>query len=192
LLPQIIFNITNISLWPNLIYRFNPIMIAIFDPTVKSRCCILNIHEDGYSTLFPYLKGLLLGPSSPLKNNSLVSMENKNSHKAKAGLVAVLMSCNPHLLGKGTFIPHEIVFTQGIVWNSIEKVSTPVYHKWTMSHQCTNLYAIITSKDPNPWVIDQLFEKPPSTIDISLVYVLYFNQVAGPLHHSFTRFTKTF
>ena len=93
-------------------------MHTIVDSSVKSGCCLLSIYDDGHSTLFKHPEGFLLSPSSHTKKDLLVFMENRNAHKAIAGLLAVLMSCAPQHILKGTFIPHEIVLIQGLVLNS--------------------------------------------------------------------------
>ena len=166
-------------------------MRTIVDSSVKSGCCLLSIHEYGYSTLFENPEGFLLSPSSHMKKDLLVFMENMNAHKAIAGLVAVLMSCAPQHIVKGAFIPHEIVLIQGLVLNLNQQYML-VYHKWLNCHDWTDLYDLIGSDLSNTCMIDQLFDQEPCMIAASDAYVMYFNQISGISHHSFSRYVSTF
>ena len=116
-------------------------MRTIVDSSVKSGCCLLSIYNDGYSTLFKHPEGFLLSPSSHTKKDLLVFMENMNAHKAVAGLLAVLVSCAPQHILKGTFIPQEIVLIQGLVLNSNQQLKL-VFHKWLNQPDRTDLYYI--------------------------------------------------
>ena len=136
-------------------------MLTIVDSSIKNACCLLSIHKDGYSTLFKHPEGFLLSPSSPTKNSLLVFAENRNAHKARAGLAAVLVSCVPQHIVKGTFIPHEIVLIQGIVLNSEDKNYILVYHKRIKTCNRIDLYDIISSNVSNLCVVDELFEQEP-------------------------------
>ena len=146
-------------------------MHAIVDSSVKSGCCILSIYDDGYSTLFKHPEGFLLSPSSPTKKELLVFMENRNTHKAIPGIVAVLLSCSPKDILKGTFISHEIVLIQGLGLNSNQQLEL-VYHKWMNRHDRTDLYDLLVSDLTNACIIDQLFDQEPCMIAASDAFVV--------------------
>ena len=113
-------------------------------------------------------------------------MENRNAHKAIAGLLAVLMSCSPQHILKGTFIPHEIVLIQGLVLNLNQQLKL-VFHKWLNRADRTDLYDLIGSDLSNTCIIDQLFDQEPCMIEALDAYVMYFNQISGISHPSFSR-----
>jgi len=165
-------------------------MHSIVDSSVKSGCCILSIYNDGYSTLFKHPEGFLLSPSRNTKNELIVLMENRNSHKAIPGLVAVLLTCSPKDFLKGTFVSHEIVLIQGLVFNSNQQLEI-VYHKWINEINRTDLYDLLVCDSTNECIIDQLFHQEPCSIAASDVNVMYFNQLSGVSHSSFSRYVST-
>ena len=117
-------------------------------------------------------------------------MENRNSHKAIPGLVAVLLTCAPKDILKGTFVSHEIVLIQGLVYNENQQLVI-VYHKWINDINRTDLYDLLVCDLSNECIIDQLFHEEPCSIEASNVNVMYFNQVSGVSHSSFSRYVST-
>ena len=121
--------------------------------------------------------------------------ENQNAHKSKAGLVAVLLSCDPDLYVlsvEENCISHEIVIIEGIACDCEHEIYNLVYHKWKTSFPQSDVYDIIRSGVSNLSVIEKLFELKPSIIDVSQVRVMYFNQISGPSHQYFVRNIYTF
>ena len=93
-------------------------MTRIPDERVKMGCSILTILEDGSSCLYKYPPGNLLSPSNSHHQCPISLMENTNSSRTEAGLIAVLCTENPANLDFGA-ISHEIILCQGLAFNAI-------------------------------------------------------------------------
>jgi len=113
-------------------------------------------------------------------------MENTNSSRTEAGLIATICSDDPSKVVCGN-INHEIILCQGVVFQQDLQYIVLVYHKWRKGHEEPILYELLLSSVPNASVIARLFEPEPLTMRLSTgsKYAMYFNQITGPKHHSF-------
>ena len=160
-------------------------MIRIPDEMVKKGCSILTILEDGSSCLYKYPPGYLLSPSVSNNQCPISLMENTNSSRTEAGLIAVLCTENPATIEFGA-ISHEIILCQGVAFDPIIQDLVLVFHKWKHC-LALNRFDLLNSNVSNESIADGLFDDEPSTMRIQKGsnYIMYFNQLTGPKHHSF-------
>ena len=165
---------------------FQIIMKRIPDSRVKKGCSILTILDDGSSFLYKYPPGSLLSPSSANNKCPITMMENTNSSRTEAGLVATICYDDPSKVVCGT-INHEIILCQGVAFQQDLQDIVLVYHKWRKDQEEPLLYDLLSSSVTNASVIAHLFDFEPMTMRLTTCskYIMYFNQIAGPTHHSF-------
>ena len=168
------------------IYLFNRIMKPIPGTRVKKGCCILTILYDGFSFLYKYPTGSLLSPSSSNFKCPITMMRNTNSSHTKVGLIAAICSDNPSKVGSDT-IKHDIILRQGVAFEPDLQDIVFIYYEWRKEVENSKLYELLTLSVPNASIVDCLFEPEPSTMRLVKCskYIMYFNQIAGPKHHSF-------
>ena len=146
----------------------------------------MTILDDGTSFLYKYPPGSLLSPSSSNLKFPITMMENTNSSRTEAGLIATICSDDPSKVVCGN-INHEIILCQGVVFQQDLQYIVLVYHKWRKGHKEPILYELLLSSVPNTSMLAHLFEPEPLTMRLSTgsKYAMYFNQIAGPKLHSF-------
>ena len=159
-------------------------MTYIDAPYIKRSCCTLSVSNCGRTFLFKHPKGKLLAyPYRDPQGHPFAWMENTNTSCTKAGMFCAIIPCDPTLFDNESFISHQVCLLMGLFEHPLKGFQF-CYHKWKDVQEIRPLDGLISQADCNTVLIHTLFEQTPSFCDAKGCYVMYFNQICGPVHQA--------